>query len=61
MTSSTGNVRWKALKEIDQVARESSRPKSCRLKPKSCCSVAQKKVKSPEEPYTKKIRISDCK
>ena len=24
-------------------------------------SVAQKKVKSPEEPYTKKIRISDCK
>ena len=39
MTSSTGNVRWKALKEIDQVARESSRPKSCRLnlKPKSCC------------------------
>ena len=37
MTSSTWNVRWKALKEIDQVARESSRPKSCRLKPKSCC------------------------
>ena len=37
MTSSTGNVRWKALKEIDQVARESSHPKSCRLKPESCC------------------------
>ena len=65
MTSSTGNVRWKALKEIDQVARESSRPKSCRLKPghvvRNLSSVAQKKVKLPEEPYTKKIRISDCK
>ena len=46
-----------------QVARESSRPKSCRPKPaRNFSNVARKKkVKSPEEKNTKKIRISDCK
>ena len=47
-----------------QVARESSRPKSCRPKPKSCCPKflvmsPEMKVKSPDETNTKNVMLPE--
>ena len=66
-TAPTTRVLTVIKKVTGQVARESSRPKSYRPKPESCCPkffsyvARKKKVKSPKETNTKKIRISDCK